>query len=82
MYNEHRARFPLGLGYPSVDLQSSSSCTEHVDLQLKFLRLSFGACLQKTARARAHVHVAHVACCHPRRGDTHGVTEKNLSRFG
>ena len=39
-------------------------------------------CLHKTARARAHVHVGHVVCCHPRRGDTHGARKKNLSRFG
>ena len=28
--NERRARFPLGLSSPYVDLQSSSSCTEQV----------------------------------------------------
>ena len=37
---------------------------------------SFSTCLHKTARARAHVHVGHVACCHTRRGDTHGARKK------
>ena len=41
-----------------------------------------GMCLQKTAHARVHVHVGHVAYCHPHRGDKHGARKKNLSRFG
>ena len=39
-------------------------------------------CLHKKARARAHVHMGHVARCQPHRGDAHGARKKNLSRFG
>ena len=39
-------------------------------------------CLHKMAHARTHVHVGHIACFQPHRGDTHGAMKKNLNQFG
>ena len=41
-----------------------------------FYSKNWGTYLHKTAYARAHVHVGHVANCQPHRGDTHGWHKK------
>ncbi len=52
--NERRARFPLGLGFPAK-VHQSKCCGYAPKLEmLKFLRVSFGTCLHKTACAHAH----------------------------
>ena len=62
-YNEHRARFPLGLGSTYVDLHSSSNFTEKV-LACAFIKrhMHVPTCTWRTWVIKSELLLRHTWC--------------------